>query len=140
MRITTRVMYDLQRLRDYERGVPERAEKMITDLANKVVKHAQELVPVETGALRDSIHVESVETAGHAASALISTGPGQDSLADGEPRNYGIYVEWGHGPNPFRPDGSPRPFMVPAAFDVMEAAGRDTSMIRYWTPGGWGGV
>jgi hypothetical protein len=140
VKITTRVMYDMQRLDSYERSVPKRAESMVRLAADLIVTRARELVPVETGALRDSIHVESVEVAGDLASALISTGPGQPSLVDDSPRSYGLYVEWGHGPNPFRPDGSPRPFLVPAAVEVMDTRHMDSELLRVWSYDGWRGA
>lgn len=73
----------------------------LREAAGEVVLIAKALAPVDTGTLRDSIHVEEGEDGGVA----IVADPVQDRAPDG----YAAFVEFGTGRNPAQP------FMTPAA-------------------------
>ncbi len=76
--------------------LPESMDDATEEIANAIADAAKERVPVDTGALRDAIHVEGVEH-GHAV------------VAGDNKAFYGHIVERGsvHAP--------PHPFLVPAA-------------------------
>ncbi len=58
-----------------------------TEAAEDLVGKAQAAAPVETGTLRASVHVESVEVGGFSVTATVATG--------GEADEYAVYVHEG---------------------------------------------
>jgi HK97 gp10 family phage protein len=56
----------------------------VTETADKLVTEAQGVAPVDTGALRASIHVESIAQSGFSVTATVSTGV-----------DYSVFVEVG---------------------------------------------
>ena len=95
-----RIVIDTKRLDEIAQKLNMRTEQVVSSIAFQVQGFAAELAPVDTGALRNSIHVED----GNNATTKI--------VADGV--EYGIYQEYGPGGN-----GRTwrfKPFMVPACY------------------------
>lgn len=72
----------------------------VSQSAEALATSAQRLAPVDTGTLRASIHVDSVETTGRTVTATIATG--------GEASEYAVYVELGTR------RAAAQPYMTPA--------------------------
>jgi len=62
-------------------------EDAVAQSGEALATAAQRLAPVDTGTLRASIHVDSVERSGMSVTATVSTG--------GEASEYAVYVELG---------------------------------------------
>jgi HK97 gp10 family phage protein len=97
--ITVRI--DRRRLTALLNGTGPRAKAVLDKTARDVEAGAKQRCPVDTGALRNSIHVEP-------PSDLFKR-----TIADG--MEYGIYVEMGARGRP------PKPFMAPALENVRRA-------------------
>lgn len=89
------------------------ADILARETAARIVEVEQSLVPVDTGALRDSIHVERL---GNASYNVIAG----DLNADVD---YAVYIEYG------RSDSAAQPFVTPAAEltrpDFIDMASRE---------------
>ena len=82
---------------DFSKEVSDKTKAELEKQANNICQEAKNLCPVDTGRLRDSIHVEI-------------KGTRYDIVADAKDdkgRPYGRVVE-------FRPGTAARPFMIPA--------------------------
>lgn len=101
------------RLPQIAAGLSPRAMGALEDAVDDVVELAKARVPVETGALRDAIHAETV-------------GPATFSVVAGSTDAfYGHMVEFGTKRTPARP------FLIPAAEEgVGIAAARITAALR----------
>jgi hypothetical protein len=66
-------------------------EEAVTASAEDLVAQQMAAAPVDTGTLRASIHVESIERGGDSVTAITSTG--------GESSAYAIFVHEGTGPH-----------------------------------------
>jgi HK97 gp10 family phage protein len=80
------------------------AEESARQAAEPIEAAAKERVPVDTGALKDSIHIESEVENGVADARVV---------AGGESAPYAVFVE-------FAPDNEP--FLRPAADDAKDEA------------------
>lgn len=67
------------------RALPGAIQKSLSEIGDAIVKHTQEKVPVDTGALRDSYMKDVNESA--------------QTVRVGSPLDYSAYVELGTGPN-----------------------------------------
>jgi HK97 gp10 family phage protein len=88
-------------------SIPDELGAILEDGANAVAEDAQSRVPVETGRLRDAIHVEQLDDLTFSV------------VAGDEDAYYGHVVENGSVTT------APRPFLVPAAEaqrDALDAA------------------
>jgi len=75
-------------------------EDAVSQSGEALATTAQRLAPVDTGTLRASIHVDSVQRTGRSVTATVATG--------GEASEYAVYVELGT-----RRMGA-QPYMTPA--------------------------
>ncbi|HET6502106.1 MAG TPA: HK97-gp10 family putative phage morphogenesis protein [Amycolatopsis sp.] len=77
-------------------------EQAVTESCEDLVGRAQDLTPVDTGTLRASIHVESVERSGFTVTGTVATGGEAD---------YAAYVEFG------TVNMGAQPYMTPALLE-----------------------
>lgn len=67
------------------RAMPVVIKNSLNEIGDAIVKHVQEKVPVDTGALRDSYMKDVIDTS--------------NSVRVGSPLDYSSFVELGTGPN-----------------------------------------
>ena len=73
----------------FRAALPGAINKTLKEIGDAVVEHIKELVPVDTGALRDSYIVDVIERS--------------QCVRVGSPLEYSSYVELGTGPNYEKP-------------------------------------
>jgi HK97 gp10 family phage protein len=92
------------------KALPDALERGVGRAALFVQNVAEQLVPVDTTALRRTIRVEGPETQGDTVTYQVLAGdPSATRPNDGQPVNYAPYVEYGTSSSPAQP------FMTPAA-------------------------
>lgn len=106
MSVTVRI--DTKKLDEIAANLGRRRSDILGSVAAQVLAHAITLAPVDTGALKNSLHMEKQDQA---------LGTDTWFVLDGV--EYGIYQEF--GPMNNKRVWKFKPFMVPAT----EAAGRD---------------
>jgi HK97 gp10 family phage protein len=82
------IVLDTRGLQQLLGSMDDRAEKVLDVAARNIERGAKEFAPVDTGALKNSIHVEK-------------PGPLERIVGDGV--NYGIYQEYGTSRMPAQP-------------------------------------
>lgn len=88
----------------------------VTEGSEAVAAEAQAIVPVDTGELRDSIHVDSVELVGSTVQGVVSADSGHAAYVEFGTGQRGAASE-GAGAGPYSPSwpGMPaQPYMRPA--------------------------
>lgn len=99
-----RIVLDTKKLDAIAEKLDLRRDQVVKALAFEVQGNAAMLAPVDTGALRNSIHTEQGdEMLGQSSTWFVMDGV-----------EYGIYQEYGPGGN--GRTWSYKPFMVPACF------------------------
>ena len=95
--------------------VREEAAKRLEKAADFVADKAKTMVPVDTGALKKSIHIEVDEE--NLVASIVADSLRKTPTSKGTPISYGWYVETGEG------NGPAQPYMRPAlhsSFDDIE--------------------
>lgn len=91
-------------------GMNPAAARVLKDVAEDVKKEAKELVPVDTGALRDSIRlIVTAKTAGNITRVGVRAGGFEINPKTGKLVDYAIPVEFGTSRQ------TPQPYLIPAA-------------------------
>lgn len=80
MKLAAEIKVDTSRLDAIRKACPERAEAIVEKAARNIERRAKDNAPVDTGALKGSIHVEPA---------------GQFSRTIGDGVEYGIFQEYG---------------------------------------------
>jgi len=91
-------------------GMNPAAARVLKEIAEEVKTEAKELVPVDTGALRDSIRlIVTAKSAGNITRVGVRAGGYEVNPKTGSLVNYAVYVEFGTSRQ------SPQPYLIPAA-------------------------
>jgi len=92
------------------KGINPAAARVLKAVAEDVKKEAKELVPVDTGALRDSIRViVTAKTAGNITRVGVRAGGYEVNPKTGKLVDYAVSVEFGTSRQ------MPQPYLIPAA-------------------------
>lgn len=96
-------------LNEIASGIPDEVREVLKDQAERVAEAARSKAPVETGELRESIHVIDYNEPGFVGYRVVADATAEpiQGRSDGAP--YAHMVEYGSVHN--KP---PRPFLVPA--------------------------
>ena len=97
------VKLDLSKLEALSRSAPERVDQAIAKIADDTLAQAQVRCPVDTGNLKNSLHVEPPKRLG------------ERRVSDGT--EYGVYVELGTSRM------SAQPFMLPGVLAAVKGFG-----------------
>ena len=91
-------------------GMNPAAARVLKEIAEEVKTEAKDLVPVDTGALRDSIRlIVTAVSAGDITRVGVRAGGYEVNPKTGNLVNYAVYVEFGTSRQ------SPQPYLIPAA-------------------------
>ena len=90
-------------------GMNPAAARVLKEVAEEVKTEAKDLVPVDTGALRDSIRlIVTAKPAGNITRVGVRAGGYEVNPKTGKLVNYAVYVEFGTSRQ------SPQPYLIPA--------------------------
>ena len=99
------ITYNLvSRIPEIVESIPDEMAEVLEEGANAIAEDAKQRVPVDTGALRDAIHVEQVDD------LTFSVVAGSTEAYYGHMVEFGS-AEGGKGRGPI----PPHPFLIPAA-------------------------